>query len=979
MRASIWLALFFLALTTTSAHAEIMDAKSFGDIVYFIEVESTQLKRYSLSQEIYLSPIELDAAPKGFHVDDSALFVSYGTSIQKMDLDGNNAVDFRTTSKSVDDIESMGNILYLASRNYIQSVDIGTGEFIDEIDLWYSSAKITTSTEQSAIFLRSSGISPSDIYRLDVDASGSLDGSFESPYHGDYPGGSVCYMFPGNRVADNSGTIYNAADLTYSNSLGGGFADLKFWNELPIVLRGQSLYSYNKAIVETGSYELGLTSPKKIAIYNDKVFAFPNTLDSIEIVAINELDPANPSAPIDPSGLAYTPDATALDDNGDTLYLLSRSHLNIFRWSVSQERYLDSISLAAAPQKMAYSAEQERIYLIYAKGVINYVDLETGLESEFAQAPTRVDASVAAGDYLVVSGSQTFRTYDRDGLEKYSRDLQYPTSAFAWSDVLSRIYYISGYSPADLHYQSLDQASGELGPDRDSPYHNSIGWSYPIRFSETGSFIALRTGRVVDAETMTEQAYLGDTIYYQDLTWLHGNVFTLRGIDSNTVSLVERWQPDYQRDDLENYETVATPLALIPLPRTNTLLLLTQVDEVPQFTKLSYNPRDFDGDNYADGEDALPNDADEWNDFDHDLVGDNSDTDDDNDGYADTIDAFPFNSGEWLDTDGDNIGDNADDDDDNDEIEDNLDAFPKDPTESEDSDNDGTGNNADTDDDNDGIADLEDIFPLDSTEWSDTDEDGIGDNADTDDDNDGVEDSSDAYPHDSTRFTIVADDFLPLIAGNNWYYSSFGSKATTVGNAISIGAVSITPIVFPSGNKLYLKASGQQIQFYGINLDNLETGYGTFDVDIRSDQAIPLLIDGNSSGTGEVNIEPTYGNKALSWSATTAYYGSEVIAVEAGEYETLHCAIDFRASTNIDGQEVVVYYQVDIWFAEDVGIVRFEEQGQRSDLTSSLVTSQHDKGDGVVASSSSGGGSLNYLLLALLLGINLAHRTRVPK
>ncbi len=31
------------------------------------------------------------------------------------------------------------------------SVDIGTGAFINEIDLWYSSAKITTSTEQGAI------------------------------------------------------------------------------------------------------------------------------------------------------------------------------------------------------------------------------------------------------------------------------------------------------------------------------------------------------------------------------------------------------------------------------------------------------------------------------------------------------------------------------------------------------------------------------------------------------------------------------------------------------------------------------------------------------------------------------------------------------------------------------------------------------------------------------------------------------------
>ena len=121
---------------------------------------------------------------------------------------------------------------------------------------------------------------------------------------------------------------------------------------------------------------------------------------------------------------------------------------------------------------------------------------------------------------------------------------------------------------------------------------------------------------------------------------------------------------------------------------------------------------DVDGDGVPDGEDAFPNDPDEWTDTDGDGVGDNgdacpndADNDTDGDGVCGDVDAFPDDPSEWADFDSDGVGDNSD-------------AFPNDPNEWADSDGDGVGDNGDA-------------FPDDPDEWTDTDGDGIGDNEDT--------------------------------------------------------------------------------------------------------------------------------------------------------------------------------------------------------------------------------------------------------
>lgn len=157
-----------------------------------------------------------------------------------------------------------------------------------------------------------------------------------------------------------------------------------------------------------------------------------------------------------------------------------------------------------------------------------------------------------------------------------------------------------------------------------------------------------------------------------------------------------------------------------------------------------------------------------------------SQLDSDNDGYTDDIDLFPNNPNEWEDFDGDGIGNNTDLDNDNDLVNDVDDAFPFDPTETLDTDLDGIGNNADPDDDNDNISDSDElnIYGTDPL-LKDTDGDKIDDgweiaflldplqhDADADVDGDGFT-NYDEYlagsnPNDATSLPVTSIDALSL-------------------------------------------------------------------------------------------------------------------------------------------------------------------------------------------------------------------------
>ncbi len=168
------------------------------------------------------------------------------------------------------------------------------------------------------------------------------------------------------------------------------------------------------------------------------------------------------------------------------------------------------------------------------------------------------------------------------------------------------------------------------------------------------------------------------------------------------------------------------------------------------------NTGDTDGDGTQDGTDALPLDAAESHDTDHDGIGNNADTDDDNDTLLDGNDNCPLNQNvdQWN-SDGDSLGDACDIDNDNDGVSDTSDGFPLNVVASSDDDADGIPNswNAACDitcQSNSGLV-LDNCPTFTSPDQLDTDADGQGNVCDTDDDNDGLVDTGDAFPLDNTQ------------------------------------------------------------------------------------------------------------------------------------------------------------------------------------------------------------------------------------
>ena len=95
----------------------------------------------------------------------------------------------------------------------------------------------------------------------------------------------------------------------------------------------------------------------------------------------------------------------------------------------------------------------------------------------------------------------------------------------------------------------------------------------------------------------------------------------------------------------------------------------SDADGIPDYLDQCPNDpdNDIDGDGVCGGEDAFPNDPNEWADSDGDGTGDNGDgcpndpdNDIDGDGVCGDVDAFPNDPNEWADSDGDGLGDNED-------------------------------------------------------------------------------------------------------------------------------------------------------------------------------------------------------------------------------------------------------------------------------------------------------------------------------
>ena len=560
-----------LLLNSTVGRAQWVQSSRAGNIAYFLFGGSPRLERFSTTNSQWLPPINLPAlygAATAFAVDADTLYVAYGQTVKRYTLSGGNEVHMVNSAESIQGIFIDGDVIFLnrsvslyarfTSISKSNNSVIATFEnYVDAV----GGASIAPSINK--IFGRSLGISPPDITFVSYNPDGTFVAGGDSPQHGAYPDATRTWVFPGEtKVVDTAGIVYNTGDLTYLSSFGGTITDLAFYGQdVPIVLRGAQLVAYNSALLPTGSYTLPV-SPRNIYVVGTNVLAFtsdvgqPNgiRLDSVPLASLNA---PNPGQPIDPRGVAFTPDASFLDKNG-VLCLFSKSMQSIFRWDTSNQVYLTTIPLLGSPSYVAYSATNHQVYLAYSTGLIRQIDLGSTnfLETPFATLPSSPLGLATADSYVFAADPSgawaTHYTFDPAGTLIDSVEWNYYSTEYIWNTVRQKMYFFrDDTSPNDLLWEEINangvtytnQPPGGIGVYLDSPLHDSTGFVHPIRVSPDGTVAVLGSGVIHDTTNLVRlPVTLGNSI--NDAAWVDGELRTIRNISG--LAQLQQWtQPNY--------------------------------------------------------------------------------------------------------------------------------------------------------------------------------------------------------------------------------------------------------------------------------------------------------------------------------------------------------------------------------------------------------------------------------------------------
>ncbi|MFT6387093.1 MAG: subtilisin family serine protease [Cellvibrionaceae bacterium] len=240
---------------------------------------------------------------------------------------------------------------------------------------------------------------------------------------------------------------------------------------------------------------------------------------------------------------AFTP-ASIVSDTSGVLYLFSPENYSVYRWSSISQSYINPIYVGnesgvtpSSPEKMVYSSAHNRLYFAYESGEITYVDLGIdSSENAFARTAMAVGGLASVGDYILAQDASgawnTHYIFDRNGELTDSADWNQYSVDYAWNEFNSRVYFFrNGASPNDLHYEEIDQTSGEIINAGETPYHGAYSILPPIRISFDGGLVLLGSGDIYDANSLTWQQNIGSV---DDALWLpSGGLIKVNQIGAN--------------------------------------------------------------------------------------------------------------------------------------------------------------------------------------------------------------------------------------------------------------------------------------------------------------------------------------------------------------------------------------------------------------------------------------------------------------
>lgn len=570
-----------------------------GDVYYFAFESPDRIERYSLQSRSWLAPVPLQAPATAMWVDESGIFVAEGRSIARLQLDGGDRTPLANSEHSVGSLFTIGDIVAFQVSGVFFTLDKQTGTplatFVNGSPPSPSGLGFSVSTAQRKVYYRPSSQGYGEIASFEIGVDGNKISGASGGYRSDYQGGSRTFLFPdGNRVADNSGTTFNSATLTYSGNLGGPFTDLAFHGaDVPIILRDNKLLSYGSNLLETGSFSLDANG-LRVAIAGTDAVVF--TVDAaavnglrVQAVPLSNITPQVPGPAVNPRGLAFTPDDVLVDKDG-VILLFSKSSKSLFRWSPSQSGYLPTLPLVGEPAFVGYSRENHHAYFAYDNQVIRDMDLAAAnpVEIPLVNLPAKPRGFTLAGAFPYVADGTRLITFSPTGTP-ITPDYQPNSSPYysagnlnIWDPVNRRVYHFrDNTSPNDLHYDAISSA-GLITGTAETPYHAEFSVVKPIRVRPDGSKVVIGSGVVFNASDLTKAASLANG--FTDATWFNGQLVSARL--NNGVTQIQTWiEPQYVAGATVR-EFAGTPLRLLALDSTR-LVLIGLIAGEPQFTILN--------------------------------------------------------------------------------------------------------------------------------------------------------------------------------------------------------------------------------------------------------------------------------------------------------------------------------------------------------------------------------------------------------
>lgn len=294
----------------------------------------------------------------------------------------------------------------------------------------------------------------------------------------------------------------------------------------------------------------------------------------------------------------------------------------LYGYDVNTGHFLGRADLAGySASAYAYVAAHGRLYIGDTQGGVHaYTESLQAQTGTFATLAGPVGGLAAAGNYLVAHDSSggwgTHHVYDKRGTRVDSKDLRDYSSQFGWAPGQSRLYFFrDGSSPNDLMFEVVDQATGAITEQGETPYHGAYDIAGPIRPNQSGSRVLLGTGDVYEAPALTWRGNVGSAM---DAAWLRNDELLVLTQAAGRTRLI-RYSPTLaQQEELPLQGEV---LGLVTSAKAT--YIVTKLADRVAF--IAYTPSDD-----SDG-DGVPNRADKFP-FDQTATADS-----DNDGHPDAF------------------------------------------------------------------------------------------------------------------------------------------------------------------------------------------------------------------------------------------------------------------------------------------------------------------------------------------------------